>query len=137
MFDKILLAIDGSEPSVRACELVQKMALASKADVLVFHVVERFIGYAGAIESETPEEITDLVDVTVRKLKDEGISARGEIVHAVANHTAHAILSAAKEFDADVVVMGSRGLSDMAGILLGSVTHKVIHLADRPVMVVR
>ncbi len=137
MFEKILLAIDGSEPSVRACELVQRLALASKADVLVFHVVERYIGYAGAIEAETPEEITDLVDETVRSLKDVGISARGEIVHVVANQTAHQILVAATEFDADVIVLGSRGLSDMAGILLGSVTHKVIHLADRPVLVVR
>ena len=137
MFEKILLALDGSEPSIRARELVQKLALASKADVLVFHVVERYIGYAGALETETPEEITDLVDEAVRTLKDAGISARGEILHVVANQTAAEILRAAKQFDADVIVLGSRGLTDMAGILLGSVTHKVIHLADRPVLVVR
>jgi nucleotide-binding universal stress UspA family protein len=137
MFEKILLAIDGSEPSVRACDLVRSLALASKADVLVFHVVERHIGYAGSLETETPEEGSDLVDHAVRTLKDAGVSARGEVLHAVANLTATEILSAAKMFDADVVVLGSRGLSDMAGILLGSVTHKVIHLADRPVLVVR
>jgi nucleotide-binding universal stress UspA family protein len=137
MFDKILLAIDGSEPSMRASELVQRLALASKADVLVFHVVELFLGYAGALEAETAEEITDLVDEAVRTLKDAGVSARSEIVHAVSNQTAAEILTAAKTFDANVIVLGSRGRSDMTGILLGSVTHKVIHLADRPVLVVR
>jgi nucleotide-binding universal stress UspA family protein len=39
--------------------------------------------------------------------------------------------------DADVIVMGSRGLSDVRGMLVGSVTHKVLHLVHRPVLVVR
>jgi nucleotide-binding universal stress UspA family protein len=37
----------------------------------------------------------------------------------------------------DVIVMSSRGRGDLAGLLLGSTAHKVIHLADRPVLVVR
>jgi len=43
----------------------------------------------------------------------------------------------AREHDAGVIVMGSRGRSDLAGLVLGSTAHKVIHLADRPVLVVR
>jgi len=39
--------------------------------------------------------------------------------------------------DADVIVMGSRGRSDLAGFILGSTAHKVIHLTDRPVLIVR
>ncbi len=41
----------------------------------------------------------------------------------------------AKEFRA--IVMGSRGRSDLAGFILGSTAHKVIHLTDRPVLIVR
>ncbi len=137
MFEKILVAIDGSEPSIRALETVREMALASKGEVLVFHCVERFVGYAGAIETETPEEITDLVDTAVRTLKDAGVNARGEIAHLIAGRTAREILDTAKAFDADLIALGSRGLTDLAGVLLGSVTHKVIHLADRPVLVIR
>ena len=46
-------------------------------------------------------------------------------------------ISAHKEHDADVIIMGSRGRSDFAGAILGSTAHKVIHLADRPVLVIR
>ncbi|HEY2688645.1 MAG TPA: universal stress protein [Streptosporangiaceae bacterium] len=43
----------------------------------------------------------------------------------------------AQEHDVSVIVMGSRGRGDLAGLVLGSTAHKVIHLADRPVLVVR
>jgi nucleotide-binding universal stress UspA family protein len=41
------------------------------------------------------------------------------------------------EHDAAVIVMGSRGRSDVTGFILGSTAHKVIHLTDRPVLIVR
>jgi len=50
---------------------------------------------------------------------------------------AREIVNDAIEVDADVIVMGSRGRGDLAGLILGSTAHKVIHLADRPVLIVR
>jgi nucleotide-binding universal stress UspA family protein len=47
------------------------------------------------------------------------------------------VVDAASAHNSDVVVMGSRGLGDLQGILLGSVTHKVIQLAQTPVLVAR
>ena len=41
------------------------------------------------------------------------------------------------EHNADVIVMGSRGRSDLVGFILGSTAHKVIHLTDRPVLIVK
>ena len=52
-------------------------------------------------------------------------------------HAAREIIEDAQEHDAGVIVMGSRGRGDLTGLVLGSTTHKVIHLADRPVLVVR
>ncbi len=46
-------------------------------------------------------------------------------------------MDVARAADADLIVAGSRGLGEMAGLLLGSVTNRLIHLADRPVLVVR
>jgi uncharacterized protein len=47
------------------------------------------------------------------------------------------IVEAAREHQAGVIVMGSHGRGDFTALLLGSVAHKVIHLADRPVLVAR
>ena len=52
-------------------------------------------------------------------------------------HAAREILADAKEHDVGVIVMGTRGRSELAGLVVGSTAHKVIHLADRPVLVVR
>jgi nucleotide-binding universal stress UspA family protein len=46
-------------------------------------------------------------------------------------------VDSASEHDAGTIVMGSKGRGDLAGLVLGSTAHKVIHLADRPVLVVR
>ncbi len=55
----------------------------------------------------------------------------------VFGYAAREIVSDAVGLGADVIVMGSRGRGDLAGLVLGSTAHKVIHLADRPVLVVR
>jgi len=55
----------------------------------------------------------------------------------VFGYAAREIVQDAKELDVDVIVMGSRGRGDLAGLVLGSTAHKVIHLTDRPVLVVR
>jgi nucleotide-binding universal stress UspA family protein len=52
-------------------------------------------------------------------------------------HAAGEIVADTIELGCGVIVMGSRGRSDLAGLVLGSTAHKVIHLADRPVLIVR
>ena len=49
---------------------------------------------------------------------------------------AHAIEEIADRADADLIVVGTRGHSSVAGLLLGSVTHRLLHIAHRPVLVV-
>ena len=52
-------------------------------------------------------------------------------------HAAREIVADAIEIDCGIIVMGSRGRGDLAGLVVGSTAHKVIHLADRPVLIVR
>jgi nucleotide-binding universal stress UspA family protein len=136
MFERILVGVDGSEPSKRAAGVAADLARKLQTEVVVVHVKERDITWAGGVDLETPEEAQDLVDDTVRTLKDLGVSARGEVHSAVYGRAARVILEAANDSGTDVIVMGSRGLSDMAGLVMGSVTHKVLHLARCPVLVV-
>ena len=66
-----------------------------------------------------------------------GVKAHGDVGTTLFGYAARNIIDDAKEHDVDVIVMGSRGRGDLAGLILGSTAHKVIHLADRPVLIVR
>lgn len=137
MFEKILLAVDGSEPANRAARAVADLATRLHSEVLVLHAREREITWTGGFDLETPVEAVDLVDRIVRDLKDAGVSARGEVRDGLYGQAAREVIETAKATGADLIVMGSRGLSDLKGLLVGSVAHKVIHLAGCPVLVVR
>ncbi len=137
MLEKVLLPIDGSEHSMRAVETVKELSHVGGGEVIVLHLREREISRAGAYDLETPDEATDLVDRVVRDLKDAGVSARGEVRTTMFGNAAREILAQAEAERVGLIVMGSRGLSDFGALLLGSVTHKVIHLAGCPVLVVR
>ena len=58
-----------------------------------------------------------------------------ELVRAFVGNVAKTIVEAARDHGAGVIVLGSRGRGDLTALLLGSVAHKVIHLADRPVLI--
>lgn len=101
------------------------------------HVVERFVaGRGGLFEAEGPEA-RDLVDAAVRSLKERGVNVRGELRHAFAGKVAREILDVVTEEQADLVVLGTRGLADWQGALVGSTTHRVLHQGHAPVLAVR
>jgi nucleotide-binding universal stress UspA family protein len=137
MFERILLAVDGSEPSMRAARVAGELGGKLGAEVVVLHIRERMAGRIRTFDLETAEEAHDLVDRTVAELKNAGVSARGEVGHGIAGYTARVIIEAAETEDAGMIVMGSRGLTDFGGLFLGSVAHRVLHLAEMPVTVVR
>ena len=139
MYDKILVAVDHSEHSDRAVLAARDLALLSKGEVWVLHLREREMAgrAAGAVADETINEATASVQVIVDKLTAAGVKAHGEVRNTLFGYAGREIVDDAIERGVDVIVMGSRGRSDLAGLILGSTAHKVIHLADRPVLVVR
>jgi nucleotide-binding universal stress UspA family protein len=137
MFEHIVLAVDGSTQSEKAIPVAAELAERSQGDVTVLHVREHVISWNVDVDLESPSEASELVDGIVRRLKDVGISALGEVRHAPAGLAPREILSTAAGVNADLIIIGSRGLTDWQGLLLGSVAHKVIHHATCPVLVVR
>jgi nucleotide-binding universal stress UspA family protein len=77
MFEKIILAVDGSEHSVKAVPVAAEVAKKFGSEVIVVHVFERTIGRGGIYELETPADASEVVDEAVRQLKDSGMSAGG------------------------------------------------------------
>ena len=139
MYEKILVAVDHSEITPRVVEAARGLASLSQGEVWVIHLREReTMGKTGLLTSrETAEESGADVSSTVDALTKAGVKAHGVVRDTVFGHAAQEIVTEAKDRGVDVIVMGSRGRGDLAGLVLGSTAHKVIHLADRQVMVVR
>jgi nucleotide-binding universal stress UspA family protein len=138
MYERLLVAIDHSEITERVLAAAQELALLSKGEVWVLHLREReVIPRMGLVADETPDEASAQVQEAVDKLTGAGVKATGEVRNTIYGHAAKEIVDDAKEHDAGIIVMGSRGRSDLTGLVLGSTAHKVIHLSDRQVLVVR
>lgn len=134
VFAKILLSVDGSEPSARAVEKASALAETLGSEVVVFHVRETL---PGKYDMDLREEEADLAGDVASELKAKGIKASSLRESAFYGFTSRVVVAAAEQFEADLIVMGSRGRSDLAGVLLGSVTHKVLQLTRIPVLVIR
>jgi nucleotide-binding universal stress UspA family protein len=138
MYDRLLVAVDHSEVSPRVIAAAKELALLSKGKVWVLHLLEKeVIAQLGDVPSESGQEADQAVRDGVDALRQAGVDAEGEVRPTTFGHAAREILADAKEHDADVIVMGSRGRNEFAGAILGSTAHKVIHLTDRPVLVIR
>ena len=139
MFDKILVAVDHSEISDRALDAARDLALLSNGEVWVLHMREREVAVKTGVSlsDESMDEARAAVAAAVDKLTAAGVKAYGDVGTTLFGYAARNIVDDAKEHDVDVIVMGSRGRGDLAGLILGSTAHKVIHLTDRPVLIVR
>jgi nucleotide-binding universal stress UspA family protein len=138
MYDKILVALDHSDVSDRALAAAKDLATLSKGEVWVLHLREReVIARMGQVPAESESEAGSKIDEAVKGLADAGVRAQGEVRDTLFGHAAREIVADAKLHDVDIIIMGSRGRNELAGLVLGSTAHKVIHLTDRPVLVVR
>jgi nucleotide-binding universal stress UspA family protein len=137
MFKNIVLAVDGSDHAHRAVPIAAELAKLAGGKVMVFHVREHDMSRGQLWELETESEANAVVKRAVDELKKAGAAADGKVIRTAHGKVAEALVDSARDSKADAIVLGSRGLSDLAGLVLGSVAHKVIHLSDKTVVVAR
>jgi nucleotide-binding universal stress UspA family protein len=138
MYERVLAAIDHSEVSQRVLAAARDLASLSNGEIWVLHLREReVIPRMGLVAAESSDEAWAPVQAAVDELLGSGVKAQGEVRNTIVGQAAREIVDDAREHDVGVIVMGSRGRGDLAGLVLGSTAHKVIHLTDRPVLVVR
>ncbi|WP_373895397.1 universal stress protein [Virgibacillus natechei] len=138
MFKRILLAVDGSDHSVKAVDYATRLAEkfdgtidavyvvdgdTAKKDVL--HASDKF-----EIEKKRKEKIKPIKDL----LKQSGVIFGTHILHG---EPGPAIVEFANERESDCVVIGSRGLNNLQTFILGSVSHKVAKRVECPVLIVK
>ncbi len=145
-FRHIVVAYDGSTQARIALDRAIDLARSGSSRLSIITVYQPptvwiagpSIGPSGALEAaqdEGKKALNDLMLEAVRHAKERGVSdVRGEFFQG---HPAEAILTYADTEHADLVVMGSRGLSAAPRLLLGSVSDAVVHHARIAVLVVR
>ncbi|MGN6243485.1 MAG: universal stress protein [Motilibacteraceae bacterium] len=136
---RLLVAVDGSEGAAKAVREAGRLAAAAGASVLVVHQRSDVPAPHGPVEDPEGEAAAErVVDDAAAALNAAGVAdVERRVVRGLAGEEARALLDVAREAGADIVVVGSRGLGRLEGLLLGSVSTKLVHLADRPVLVVR
>lgn len=147
MFSKILVALDGSDHAKKALDTAAKLAGRCEAELILFHAMQLgnlSPGYA-AMASRSAREVYQ----TLAKEQADAIlgeaegTAKQQGVERVtrltkeADSAAAAILAAAESAGVELIVVGTRGLTGLREIAMGSVAHKVTSAANCPVLIVR
>ncbi|MCZ7665372.1 MAG: universal stress protein [Thermoleophilia bacterium] len=132
----IVVGYDESEGSERALQMAAGLARTYGARVIV---VEAFPHYPRVI-SPTRQDTNEIhraresAEKAAAKLRKMGIEAEPDALEGPA---AEAIINVAEARKADLIVVGSRGFGQFKGLLLGSVSDRVVHYAEVPVLVTR
>jgi nucleotide-binding universal stress UspA family protein len=139
MFTNILLGVDGSPHSLKAAKASGELARSLNADLRIVVVFEPIPTYLN--ESSMEQAISSRMESADYVLQ-EAIKAVGEIpgqlkTERLEGPVAEAILAAVNTHNNDLIIMGSRGLGKLAGLLLGSQSQKVVQHAPCPVLIVR
>ena len=138
MYQKILVGYDGSAPARKAFDAALDIAGKNGAELYLV-TVSRPLEVGDDVETEAV--IENSLDYHRRLLDPLEMLARGKNVkvhvEALVGHPAEQLIYYADRNGVDLIVVGHRGRSKFARLLLGSVSKQVVQYADRPVLVVR
>ena len=140
MFEKILLAADGSDHALHATQIAAELARNPNAKelrvVVAYDMIPPYFGEPNmqiAIDARM-EEAKAVMQKTIEAIGKVPCEIHTELIEGSA---AEAIIDVATTRKSNVIVMGSRGLGKLAGLLLGSTSQKVVSHAPCPVLITR
>ena len=136
MFTTIVVALDGSDGSRAAIPVAAELARREGGRIVIAHVEQDVAGKGGAPIPITEDEIQAEIRKQADQLSSEGIETSVEMRNVMLGGPAHPIAEIAEEANADLIVAGTHGHTPLAGLLLGSVTQRLLHIARSPVLVV-
>ncbi|MBM3180884.1 MAG: universal stress protein [Chloroflexi bacterium] len=140
MFDKILLAVDGSDHALHAARKAAELARAMNSKdfriVVAYDFIPPYLGEPN-MQSAINARMDDANAFVQKAMETIGQIPCEIHTELIEGSPAEAIIKAANSFKCDVIVMGSRGLGTLAGLLLGSTSQKVVAHAPCPVLIVR
>ena len=147
MFKTILVAVDGSDHALKAVDIAADLAQKYDAQLVLLsvfkhlsslestHSLVRSDKELGSAEATLRDLAKDAVKTAKERAKERGVQKLESSTKE--GRPARTIVAFAKEKGADAIIMGSRGLGDVTGFMLGSVSHKVSALAECTVITVK
>jgi nucleotide-binding universal stress UspA family protein len=139
MFKNILLGVDGSEHALRAAIVAGDLARLTKANLIVVTAYDPLPSYLGEpnLQEAISARLHEANKILEISLKEVGTVPGTIESEAIEGPAADVVLQVAEVRKVDLIVVGSRGLGKLSGLLLGSHSQKIIQHAACPVLVVR
>lgn len=139
MFKKIVWATDGSDAADQTLPFVKQLAEEGGGELVVVHVEERTLPGKGGGRlpvAANEDELQEKIKQQVQELAGDGVKATLHTGCVSVGGAAQVIAEAARELHGDAIVVGTRGHTPLGGLLLGSVTQRLLHIAPCPVIAV-
>lgn len=137
MFSTIVIALDGSDASERTLPLLRQLGPPDAIRLEIVHVREVLAGRAGGLPLHANEdELIERVKARAAELAEAGYDTHLHVENTVGGGPARVIAELAELCAADLILTGTRGHGPVAGLLLGSVATRLLHLAPCPVLVI-
>lgn len=140
MFERILLAVDGSEHALHAARIAAELACTMNSKrlriVVCFDRIPTYLGepYLQRVIQDRLVDAQNILQKAVETVGDIPAEIHTELIEG---DPAEAIIEVAKTRNSNLIVMGSRGLGGLAGLVLGSTSQKVVSHAPCPVLIAR
>jgi nucleotide-binding universal stress UspA family protein len=139
MFKKILMAFDGSDHAHKAAKIAGNLASTMQADIWVVVAYDPLPSYLG--KPNLQDAIDSRLDQAEALMKD-ALQEIGEISAKITQEilegpASEAILNVADVRKIELIIMGTRGLGSLKGLLIGSTSQKVLSHAPCPVLLAR
>ncbi|HED14359.1 MAG TPA: universal stress protein [Gammaproteobacteria bacterium] len=147
MYNKILVALDGSEHALKALHTAIALSLRCEAELLLFHALQLRVlrpdyevtmvtSNARQVYSKLArEQAEDIVQKGLYAAKDADLKAVTSMIRE--GRPARTIIEVVKEENIELLVIGTRGLTGLREITMGSVAHKVTVASPCPVLIVK
>lgn len=135
---RIVIGTDGSADSQYAVAKTADLAARLSAEVVVVHAFEPLDHLE---DLDGGQDLAEVEAATTRRLEEEwtaplvamGVATQTRVAHGL---PADVLCDVADEFDADLIVVGARGLGRFESLLLGSTSSRVVNSSTRPVLVI-
>lgn len=136
---KVLIAVDGSDHALKAVAFLVELSASTRCEAVLLNVqpepeIRTLALYREAILAAQEQHGEEALAAARAKLEAANVPYT---THIETGDPAKTIARVAAETGADHIVMGTRGLGSLAGMMLGSVATKVLHLSPLPVTLVK